>query len=204
MQLCTSFTPAFLPSSPPAQLFTCLPPRCQCLGSFAWRPRATPSPLPTLCHLSGCTFRFNFVAIMHAKVQCFVGISFTLHPAPAPIPVPVPVLAHYPARWHFIACFIEALRLSRSHTHTLTPLHSVAATVKMKCAKCTLSTAFINILVLVGGNTIYLYYVQSRERVNLSKYTTEVHNMLCFVSYFFFLNISMTNPPTFVFILKKL
>lgn len=75
----------------PTQQSTCpavhLPPPAASVSARlhgAHGPRPHHSPLPTLCHLSGCTFRFNFVAIMHAKVQCFVGILFTLHPAPAP------------------------------------------------------------------------------------------------------------------------
>lgn len=172
-QLCTSFTPAHHPPAPclpthlhwPSTCSACpavhLPPpppspspTTANVGSFAWRPRATPSPfsafhllplyfpflLPpfSLLHLSGCTFRFNFVAIMHAKVQCFVGILFT-QPPPT---------ASAPACWHFIACFIQQRFVCLAHSLS----HS--ATVKMKCAKCTLSTAFINILVLVGVNTI--------------------------------------------------
>lgn len=45
----------------------------------------------------------------------------------------------------------------------------------MKCAKCTLSTAFINILVLVGVNTLYSKsYIVKGE----SKYVNEVWSLL--------------------------
>lgn len=131
------------------------------VSSFAWRPWATPStfsavslplPLPSfyplppsfslpsfsLLHLSGCTFRFNFVAIMHAKVQCFVGILFTQ--PPLHLPLPPPLLVGILLRVSYSS--VSSLSLSHSLSHS--------ATVKMKCAKCTLSTAFINILVLVG------------------------------------------------------
>lgn len=128
-QLCTSFTPAQHPPAPclpthlhwPSTCSACpavhLPPpppspspTTANVGSFAWRPRATPSPfsafhLLPLCfpfpslfppfsplHLSGCTFRFNFVAIMHAKVQCFVGILFTQPPLRPPFALPPPLL----------------------------------------------------------------------------------------------------------------
>lgn len=75
---------------------------------------SSPSSLPLL-HLSGCTFRFNFVAIMHAKVQCFVGILFTQPPLYDPLPP-----ASAPACWHFIACFIYSSVSSVSLTPFLT------------------------------------------------------------------------------------
>lgn len=150
-QLCTSFTPAHTTLRPclpthlhwPSTCSACpavqpvhLPPHSPSpttanVGSFAWRPRATPSPfsafylLPRffpfsfppfpLLHLSGCTFRFNFVAIMHAKVQCFVGILFTQPPFYDPLPP-----ASAPACWYFIACFIYSSVSSVSLTPLLT------------------------------------------------------------------------------------
>lgn len=124
----------------------CMAPTGHALSILSILPPSSLLPLPPfpLLHLSGCTFRFNFVAIMHAKVQCFVGILFTQPPLYHPLPP-----ASAPACWHFIACFIQQRFVCLAHS----PSHS--ATVKMKCAKCTLSTAFINILVLVGVNTLY-------------------------------------------------
>lgn len=89
---------------------------------------------------------FALISSQLCMQKCNVLLVFYL---PNPLTLP-PATA--PACWHFIACFIQQRFVSLSHSLS----HS--ATVKMKCAKCTLSTAFINILVLVGR--AYLVYIK--------------------------------------------
>lgn len=113
----------------PTQQSTCpalhLPPPAASVSARlhgAHGPRPHHSPLPTLCHLSGCTFRFNFVAIMHAKVQCFVGILFTLHPAPCTCPHPCscPCPCPLPCSLAFYCVFHrDASSVPLTHTHSL-------------------------------------------------------------------------------------
>lgn len=95
----------------------CMAPTGHALSILSILPPSSLLPLPPfpLLHLSGCTFRFNFVAIMHAKVQCFVGILFTQPPLYHRLPP-----ASAPACWHFIACFIYSSVSSVSLTPLLT------------------------------------------------------------------------------------
>lgn len=90
----------------------CMAPTGHALSILSILPPSSLLPLPPfpLLHLSGCTFRFNFVAIMHAKVQCFVGILFTQPPSTTPFLLPPPLLVGILLRVSYTAAF----RLSRS------------------------------------------------------------------------------------------
>lgn len=62
------------PSSPPSSCLLASSLSISARLHGAHGPHPLYSALPTPRLLFGCTFRFNFVAIMHAKVQCFVGL----------------------------------------------------------------------------------------------------------------------------------
>lgn len=82
---------------------------------------------------------FALISSQLCMQKCNVLLVFYL---PNPLTLPP---CHRPCLLAFYCVFhTAAFRLCLSHSLS----HS--ATVKMKCAKCTLSTAFINILVLVG------------------------------------------------------